>query len=102
MAKIGNTDSEIFRMVLQQYFAVVAAGGELKMAFPPDAPENGYAATFTVPYDFGSPKPEPLVVKALHATSDIVLAIGKNRIGAVEKLPVADDEEIKYVITIKK
>jgi hypothetical protein len=103
MTKIGNTNSDIFSMALHQYFVVVACGGEMKWSPPhPDVAEEWNAATFSVPYDFGSPKPEPVVRDALLATSAIVAAIGNGRIASVEKLPVEGDEEVKYTITIKK
>jgi len=101
--KIGNTDARIFNMLLHQYFTVVACGGEWKMSRPhPDVAGDWNAFTFSVPYDFGDNRPEPVIRDALGVMSYIAKAIGDGRGMAVEKLPVQEDEELKYTITIKK
>ena len=68
----------------------------------PSVEDDWNAMTLSVPYDFGTPRPDSVTCKALLATSAIVQAIGDGRIASVEELPVQGDEKAKYVITIKK
>jgi len=100
--KIGNTSSMAITC-LHQYFTVVAWGGEVKMSPPhPDASKDGSAATFSVTYDHGDNIPAPDVIKALNLMAGLTWAVGTAQTVLVEKLPVQEDEEAKYIVTIKK
>ena len=104
MTKIGNTDSWVLTC-LHQYFTFIGWGGEVKMSSPhPDVvkAEHAHAATFSVLAEHGDVTPPPDVVEALNLISRMTWDIGHGKSIIVEKLPVQEDEEHKYTVTIKK
>ena len=103
--KIGLTDRNIFGFMLKDWIAYVAwHGARLVASRPhPDVEKEYSACSLHIEFtDQTDVKLDPLVQDAVFAASDIVRAIGWDQIKSVEKLPVEEDEEAKYVITIKK
>lgn len=103
MPEIGLTDSTVFSMILKDWIAYAAWPGARVVFSPPHPDKQGEysAGTMNVEFTDGNERPEPVVADAIYAVSSIVAAIGNGRITSVE-LPVEDDEEAKFTITIKK
>ena len=103
MAKIGLTDNGVFSMILKDWIAYAAWPGAKVVYSPPhpDKQKEYSALTMHIEFTDGEQRPEPSVKEAVYAASNIVAAIGDERIVSVEKLPIEDDEEVKYTITIK-
>ena len=100
--KIGNTDSMTITC-LHQYFTFVAWGGEVKMSPPhPDVTGQAHAATFGVTYEFGDIRPAQDVREALMLMARITWDVGIGSPVYVEKLPVEDDEDVRFTVTLKK
>ena len=100
--KIGNTSSFTITC-LHQYFTFVAWGGEVKMSPPhPDVTGQSHAATFSVPYEHGDNKPAPDVIEALNLMARMTWNVGIGLPVYVEKLPIQEDEDVKYIVTVKK
>jgi len=102
MTKVGNTDGCIFSMILERYITASFWGDDVVLSPPhPDAPGSS-AATLSVVAGDGSATVEPHVKAALRVMSHIATAVGWGQQMTVEKLPMEQDEEAKYTITIKK
>ena len=103
MVKIGHTDGSIFSMLFEQWLTYPCWGCYKLVASPPhpDAPGGSAMTISAVPVEEDI-KPEPVVRDALLMMSHIVKVIGDGQVVSVEKLPVQEDEEAKYTITIKK
>ena len=100
--KIGNTDSMTITC-LHQYFVFVACGGEVKMSPPhPDVTGQAHAATFGVISEFGDVIPAPDVKEALMLMARMTWDVGIGQPVYVEKLPVQEDEDVKFIVTVKK
>jgi len=104
MTKIGLTDNNVFGFFLKDWIAYAAWPGARVVASPPhpDKEKEYSALTMSIEFTDGNEKPDPIVRDAVYAASDIVAAIGCGRIASVEKLPMQEDEEVRYTITIKK
>jgi len=104
MAKVGLTNGSVFSFMLKDWIAYAAWNGAKVVASPPhpDKKDEYSACTIHIEFTDSNEKPEPAVREAIYAASNIVQAIGQGRKISVEKLPIKDNEEAKYVITIKK
>ena len=102
MSKIGNSTGKVFCAVLQQYLMAPVLGSKVVMTDPhPNAPGSSAVTLSVVGMD------EPVDIdsnlnQVLRALSGTVNAVGRGQMVIIEKLPVQEDEEAKYTITIKK
>jgi len=104
MAKVGLTNGSVFSMILKDWIAYAAWDGARVVSSPPhpDKKDEYSACTMCIEFTDSNEKPEPAVREAIYAASFIVQAIGQGRKISVEKLPIKDNEEAKYTITINK
>jgi len=102
MTKIGHTDGSVYSMFLQQLIVEPLFGNKLVMN-PSQSGASG-ESIFSVSAVPTNEKVEiDRVVKAvLNAMSHLACAVGRGQSVSVEKLPFEEDEEAKYIITIKK
>jgi len=97
--KIGNTDRFVFS-ILGQICAFTAGGGEIIV---PTRLDTCKLVPISIVSDFGNTKLADVEVReALLAISRMITAIGKNEVVSVENLSVQDEDEVKYIVTIKK
>ena len=100
--KIGDTDGAVFFTHIQQYLMSPVLGGKVVMSDPhPDARGTSAITLSVVPAADGADV-SPDVEAVLRALSRTTSAVGRGQSVFVENLPVNEDEEVKYTITIKK
>jgi hypothetical protein len=102
VTKIGHTDGFVFSGLLQQYLVTPLWGDELVMSPPhPNAPGTSAVTLSVVPRD-DAVAIDPDVRKTLSAMSRMACAVGRGENVHVEKELVDGEDEVKYIITIKK
>ena len=101
---IGLTKSDVFLMVLKDWIEYAAwLGAKVVFSQPhPDVAKEYSAGSMHIEFTKSDVRPDPLVKEAIYAAGSIVGAVGRGQSVFVEKLPVEEDEEVKYTITIKK
>ena len=103
MSKVGSTSSFVFS-VLGQFCWYTANGHEVRWSPYPDVPEDGNPEnriTFLVA-DGNGAEIDSNIKDALNVGTHLFSALGNNKDICIERLPLQEDEEAKYTITIKK
>ena len=103
MSKFDNINSMTFTAI-GQFFWYTANGHEVVLPLDPDIHETGNPEnriTFKV-IDAKGTEIDPMIKSTLNTMNHLCSALAHEKDITIEKLPVQDNEEAKYTITIKR
>jgi len=101
VVKVGHTSGWIYAGLLQQYIDAPRHGYKIVDTYPRD-PSGFSAVTLTMVPVEDDVELDSDVKTTLRTLSHVTCAVGDGRGVSVENISVSEDEEAKYIITIKK